>query len=103
MKRNLLTIVLFTFILFSGVETCFSQSQLYTVVVGDTVVLTVTGANGTIQWQQSEDSITWTDIAGAVTTQYELISTSSPTNKRFYRAVITDALCPNATPLFVIK
>jgi len=100
MKNNLLTTLLFTFAILSGVETCFSQTQLYTVIVGDNAILNVTGANGTIQWQESTDSLAWTDIAGATTTPYTIITTTSVTGKRFFRAKITDALCPNATPFY---
>ena len=77
-----------------------AQNGWPTVLPGDSVKLIVTGHNGTIQWQQSTDSITWTNITGATTTPYELITTSSPTNKRYYRAAITDVLCPNATPFY---
>ena len=77
-----------------------AQSGWYAAFTGDTVVLNVSGQNGTIQWQQSTDSLTWTDISGAITTPYELITTSSATGKRFFRAEITDALCPNATPFY---
>lgn len=62
-----------------------AQNPFYAVFVGDTVVLSVTGANGTMQWQESEDSLTWTDIAGAIYTPYQLITTNSPTGKCFYR------------------
>lgn len=41
-----------------------------TVCQNDNVILSVTGHNGSVQWQQSADNITWTDIAGATTTPY---------------------------------
>ncbi|MFH2143500.1 MAG: DUF1566 domain-containing protein [Bacteroidota bacterium] len=93
------TILILSAICFLAI-TSFSQTQLYTVVVGDNAILSVTGANGTIQWQQSEDSLTWADISGATTTPYTIITAASGTGKRFFRAKITDVLCPNATPWY---
>ena len=90
----------FTFAMLSGVETCFSQNLLYDVFPGDTAILSVTGANGTIQWQQSTDSLTWTNMAGFTDSIAVFLATTSPTNKKFYRAIITDVLCPNATPVY---
>ncbi|PIY03273.1 MAG: hypothetical protein COZ21_09825, partial [Bacteroidetes bacterium CG_4_10_14_3_um_filter_31_20] len=82
----------------SGVETCFSQNLLYDVFPGDTAILSVTSANGTIQWQQSDDSLTWTDIPGATTTPYTIITTTSATGKRFFKAKITNvAICDNSS------
>lgn len=73
-----------------------AQPGWYDVFPGDTVVLIVSGQNGTIQWQQSTDSITWTNIAGATTTPYQLLTTSSPNNKRYFRVAVDDN-CPNTT------
>jgi len=88
----------FTFAILSGVETCFSQNLLYDVFPGDTAILSVTSANGTIQWQQSDDSLTWTDIPGATTTPYTIITTTSATGKRFFKAKITNvAICDNSS------
>ncbi|MBI5218774.1 MAG: DUF1566 domain-containing protein [Bacteroidia bacterium] len=88
MKKNLtLLIVLASF-------TTFAQSPLHSVVVGDTIELRVTGAHASIQWQQSTDSLTWTDITGLTDSIEVFLATSSPTNKRFYKAKITDAQCP---------
>src|SRR3989339_739780 len=93
--KNLLTIILIVLTM-----SVYAQTGWYAALPGDTIVLNVTGHNGTIQWQQSTDSITWTNIAGATVTPYELITTSSATGKRYFRAAITDALCPNATPFY---
>ncbi len=64
-------------------------------LVGDTLVLSCDEANGTLQWQESTDSINWNNITGATTNPYKLKITQSPTNKRYFRAKFTDALCPN--------
>ena len=71
-----------------------AQNQLYTVLVGDTVVLSVTGHTGSIQWQQSTDSIIWSNITGAITTPYKYKTVSSTSNKRHFRAKVEDN-CPN--------
>ena len=77
-----------------------AQNPLQTIVVGDTVELRVTGQHGTIQWQQSTDSLAWTNMAGFTDSIAVFLATTSPTNKKFYRAIITDVLCPNATPVY---
>ena len=41
-----------------------AQNQWYAVLVGDTVELRVTGAHGDLQWQESNDSLIWSDISG---------------------------------------
>lgn len=69
------------------------QAQEDHLLIGDTAVLIVTGAKGTIQWQESTDSMSWTDISGATDSIYELLTTSSPSGKRFFRAQITNAIC----------
>ncbi|MBI4647652.1 MAG: T9SS type A sorting domain-containing protein [Bacteroidia bacterium] len=74
-----------------------AQNLLYDMLVGDTAIITVTGANGAIQWQESTDSLIWTDILYATFNTVTLITTASGTGMRFFRAEITDSLCPNAT------
>jgi len=76
------------------------QAQLQTILVGDTVELRVNGHHGTVQWQQSTDSLTWADMAGLTDSIEVFIASSSPSDKRFYRAKITDVLCPNSSPFY---
>ena len=96
--RNFSLVLLFTFAMLSGVEACFSQTQLYPVIIGDTAIISVTGSNGTVQWQQSDDSLTWTDIPGATFNPQTIITTTSGTGKRFFRAKITNtAICYNSS------
>ena len=74
-----------------------AQNPLQTVIIGDTVELRVTGHNGTMQWQQSTDSIFWTNLAGYTDSVAIFISPASPTNKKFYRAEITNTfICENS-------
>ena len=72
-----------------------------TVIVGstpDTLVLTVNGANGTIQWQESTDSISWSNIIGATINDYEVITDNSVVGKHYYRAEISNStICENST------
>jgi hypothetical protein len=53
---------------------------------GNSTVLTASGftTGGTIQWQDSPDGITWTNIIGATSSTY----TAAPSDTTFYRAVI---------------
>ncbi|MBU0613804.1 DUF1566 domain-containing protein, partial [Patescibacteria group bacterium] len=68
------------------------------VVPGDTVKLIVTGHNGTIQWQQSTDSLAWTDMTGLTDSVEVIVATTSPTGKRYYRVKITNAaICENSS------
>ena len=81
-----------------SVAEAYSQTQLYAYSAGETVTLSVTGANGTIQWQQSTDSLAWADIAGATTTPYTITTTTSVTGKRFFRAKVTNTvICDNSS------
>ncbi|MDD5570625.1 MAG: YCF48-related protein, partial [Bacteroidales bacterium] len=68
----------------------------YVLLVGDTAVLSVTNANGTIQWQESEDSLSWSDISGATTSQVTVVARTSGTGYRYFRAKVTNAAtCTN--------
>ncbi|HET6993131.1 MAG TPA: hypothetical protein VFJ43_17485, partial [Bacteroidia bacterium] len=66
-----------------------------TVCQGGCVTLTLTGSNGSIQWQSSPNGITWTNIAGATTSPY----TYCPVNSAMYfHAVVSGAPgCGSAT------
>ena len=61
------------------------------VCTGDSVVLTLTGHNGTIQWQQSPDLITWSSVSG-VTAANDTFGFTA-TNTYYYRAAVTDGDC----------
>ncbi|KAA9333493.1 hypothetical protein F0P96_11040, partial [Hymenobacter busanensis] len=55
--------------------------------VSGTVALTLTGAaNGSIQWQQSTDNVTFTNVAGATSATY---TTPVLTQAMFYRAQVS--------------
>ncbi|OFY97413.1 MAG: hypothetical protein A2309_03370, partial [Bacteroidetes bacterium RIFOXYB2_FULL_35_7] len=66
-----------------------------TVALGDTVILQISTPVGTIQWQESNDSIQWADMQGYIDTIAIVTTTISPTNLKFYRAVVTDSTCMN--------
>ena len=61
------------------------------ICTGDSVVLTLTGYNGTIQWQQSPDLITWSSVSG-VTVANDTFGFTA-TNTYYYRAAVTDGDC----------
>ncbi len=84
-----------SFVILAFVLFCYknvqSQNILYNMIVGDTVVLAVSNyTSGTIQWQQSTDSLAWSDIPGATVNSQKIVTTASPTNKRFFRANVGD-------------
>ena len=56
---------------------------------GDTVCLTIGSFYGNIQWQESADNISWSDISGA-NSDTSCVVVSDTT---YYRAVVTDNSC----------
>ncbi|MBU0489723.1 MAG: immunoglobulin domain-containing protein [Bacteroidetes bacterium] len=79
---------------------CVTQanSQTYAVLIGDNVEINVTGHNGSIQWQESTDNLSWTDMPGLTDSVEAFVVTSSPTGEKFYRAKITNAtICENSS------
>lgn len=70
-----------------------SESQTFLYCPGDTVYLGLTAYSGSLQWQQSIDSVNWTVISGATYSPYGIVFSSD----RFYRALITN---PNCTPIY---
>ena len=78
------------------VATCFPPTgglwgACQTVCTGDSVILTLSGYNGTIQWQQSPDLTTWSPVSGvtAVNDTFGFAATST----YYYRAAVTDGDC----------
>ena len=64
-----------------------AQSFVY---LNDTVTLSVQGVKfGEIQWQQSDDTITWTDITGATGNDFPIV----PNASYFYRARVSSGTC----------
>lgn len=58
--------------------------------------ITLTGSTGTIQWQQSTDGSTFTNVgggSGATTASY---TTAQLGGKTYFRAVLSQATCPDA-------
>ncbi|MCD4791898.1 MAG: PKD domain-containing protein [Bacteroidales bacterium] len=94
MKRNILFTLssILIMIIFN-----YNQSEAQTVVysgenvicTGDSVVLYASEYRGTIQWQQSADSINWVDIEGAVCDSLGI----NPTEDTYYRTKITEGTC----------
>ena len=89
--KNIFVLVIF----FIAVSVVKAQIHMPTVVVGDTINLSVSGAVGNIQWQESNDSILWLDMPLYTGSQISFLATSSITNKIYYRAKISAPLCPN--------
>ena len=77
-----------------------AQNQWYAVLVGDTVELRVTGAHGDLQWQESNDSLIWSDISGLTDSIVTFVAVSSPTGKKFYRPKISNLAICNPSPWY---
>ncbi len=65
-----------------------------TICEGSNTVLTLTGNTGEIQWQQSSDNISFTNISGATGTTF---NTGNLTATTYYRAVVTSGSCSFVT------
>lgn len=73
-----------------------AQNHIQTILVGDTVELRFPVQYGTIQWQFSTDSLTWSDMIGFSDSVAVFRATPNPT-KRYYKARITDTSSSNGT------
>ena len=78
----------------------FPVMHRQTVIVGDTVELRVNGATGLVQWQESTDSINWSDINGFTHSVERFITTPVAGNLKYYRARITDNDCLPHAPFY---
>ncbi|WPR72098.1 T9SS sorting signal type C domain-containing protein [Flavobacterium sp. NG2] len=56
--------------------------------------ITLSGNTGTIQWQSSTDSSSFTNISGATSSTLSSAQMGSLTATRYYRAVVTSGGCP---------
>jgi hypothetical protein len=70
-------------------------SSFYACFVEDTIVLSLNSPTGSIQWQETTDTMgTWTNIATAVTNNYNYRITAMGTGFKYFRAKITNpAIC----------
>jgi len=65
------------------------HSQTYSYCMGDVVGLIANPFSGNLQWQQSTDSINWSDIPDATSPSLAIVFWSN----KFYRAKITNSGC----------
>jgi hypothetical protein len=63
------------------------------VPIGAGTTITLAGYNGMIQWQSSSDGITFSDLAGETSAT---LSTGPLSTTMYFRAVVTNGLCPSA-------
>lgn len=75
-----------------------SSANPTSICSGQTSVLSLTGSNGAIQWQQSANGTSgWVNVtggSGATTASY---TTAALTTTTYYRAVLSAPSCPDAT------
>ncbi len=75
----------------------YTQNFTYAVPVGGSIELNVTGANGSVQWQESTDSISWSNLSGGTSNPFTFSALASATGKRHFRAQISNiSICENA-------
>jgi len=88
MKKIYSAIFISFALLLSGVSL---KAQVQHLCGNDTLILHLNNYQyGQIQWEQSEDSVAWKVIDGAIDTVYKFY----PDGNKYYRAGITLALCP---------
>ena len=63
------------------------------VCTGDSVILTLTGYNGTIQWQQSLNLTAWSPASGSGISAIHDKLHLTASNTSYYRAKVTDGEC----------
>ncbi|HNZ42710.1 MAG TPA: fibrobacter succinogenes major paralogous domain-containing protein [Bacteroidales bacterium] len=79
--------VLLVFLLIIAPGFMLAQTFVY---LNDTAFLELQGMQyGSLQWQQSADTITWTDITGATSNNFPLV----PSQSYFYRAKVNSGTC----------
>lgn len=66
-----------------------SQGKAQQLCHGDTIHITVAGYSGNLQWQVTEDLVTWTNIPGAI---YDTLHVIAKANK-YYRVRVTTGTC----------
>ena len=87
--KKIFTIILIIFSLLLSVLSINAQVQH--LCGNDTLILHLNNYQyGAIQWEESEDSVGWKIIDGAIDTVYKFY----PDGNKYYRAGITLALCP---------
>lgn len=67
--------------------------------VAPSVVFNLTGYYGSIQWQQSNDGNTWTNIIGATSSTYTATNLTTTTH---FRAMVTSGTCNEASNIITI-
>ncbi len=65
-----------------------------TICEGTNTTLSLVGSTGTIQWQSSTDGINFTNISGAIASNY---TTPNLTTTTYYQAVVTSGSCSSVT------
>ncbi|MFN5182441.1 MAG: hypothetical protein ACK5D5_05410 [Bacteroidota bacterium] len=65
------------------------QSQTFTYCPGDSVYLGLPSYTGTLQWQESTDSLNWSNIPGANFSPYGFLFSGN----KYYRAMVTNTNC----------
>lgn len=66
---------------------------------GGTIVLTLTGESGDIQWQSSLDNISFNDIVGETGDTY---TAEDLVNTTYYRTVVTNGVCSSTSAVHTI-
>lgn len=91
------------FLIAANYANCQTNAQVYG---GDIVKLNLATTYKSIQWQESTDSINWTDISGATYSPFSYSTLyAPPKNKMYFRARTFDSAvqCSNAcTPVKVV-
>ena len=85
MKKHILLFV----VLICGGISAFAQNRA-SVILGDTLRLTINNYRGTASWQESSDNQNWTDLSGST----QQLRYAPTTNAKWVRAKIVEENCP---------
>lgn len=90
MFKSKLNIIVLIFISLFSFESRQMRAQSASICQGDSALLQLNCTYvGTLQWQQSPDLITWSNIAGAILNIKKVL----PVISTYYRAVVTNGTC----------
>ena len=71
-----------------------ATAALTNLLNGSSTSIMLSSSTGTIQWQASQDEVTFTNIPGATNTTYATPALASTT---YYQAVVTSSVCSSST------
>lgn len=73
------------------------------ICINENTEIVLSGSTGKIQWEQSDDAVLWTKVAGGISTDSSVYVTPALTDTIFYRALVTSGVCSTDTTNAFVK